>query len=83
MFQKSFHRQFLSPKTEAFFHFINEQITYAMEEIKASISMSTDGATHKRDDERDNEKSKDPMSRRDTISLLKKDTQDSHVVGTA
>lgn len=78
--QKSFYRQFLSPKTEAFFHFINEQITYAMEEIKASISMSTDGATRKRDDERDNEKSKDPLSRRDTISLLKKDTQDSHVV---
>ena len=52
-----------------------------MDEIKANISMSTDGATRKREDERENEKVKDPLSRRDTISLLKKDTQDSHVVG--
>lgn len=78
--QKSFYRRFLSSKTEAFFRYIYEQITDAEEEIKANITMNTDSATRKKEEDKESEKAKDPMARRDTMHILRRDARDTHVL---
>jgi len=58
-------------------------MTEAQEEIRATITVNTDSATRKREEEKENEKSaaKDPLARRDTFSLIKRDSRDTHVLG--
>ena len=54
----------------------------AEEEIKATITVSTDGGGvgKSREDEKE-QVARDPMTRTDTISMLKKDSRDTHVLG--
>lgn len=52
----------------------------AMEEIKANITMNTDTVARKREEDKE-DKAKDPMTRRETINILKRDTKDTHVLG--
>lgn len=78
--QKSFYKRFQYSKTEAFFHYIFEQISEAKDEISATITMNTDSVARKREEEKE-EKAKDPMARRETINLLKRDSKDTHVLG--
>ena len=42
--------------------------------------MNTDSVARKREEEKE-EKAKDPMARRDTVNLLKRDSKDTHVLG--
>ena len=42
--------------------------------------MNTDSVARKREEEKE-EKAKDPMTRRETINLLKRDSKDTHVLG--
>ena len=42
--------------------------------------MNTDSVARKREEEKE-EKAKDPMARRETINLLKRDSKDTHVLG--
>ena len=79
IFQKSFLRRFITSKTEAFFRNIFEQITDAEEEIRSTITVNTDAALRKKEEDKENEKARDPLSRRATISL--RDSRDSHVLG--
>ncbi|XP_066920904.1 inositol 1,4,5-trisphosphate-gated calcium channel ITPR1-like isoform X2 [Clytia hemisphaerica] len=78
--QKSFYKRFLYSKTEAFFQYIYDQITEAKDEIRSTITMNTDSVARKREEEKE-EKAKDPMTRRETINLLKRDSKDTHVLG--
>ena len=68
-------------KTEPFFQFLNLQMNEAMEEIKANITMNTDSVARKREEDKE-EKAKDPMTRRETINILKRDAKDTHVLGS-
>ena len=62
----------MSSKTEPFFRYITDQMTEAREEIKANINVTTaDTALRKREEEKENA-AKDPMARRDTISMMKR-----------
>ena len=42
--------------------------------------MNTDSVARKREEDKE-EKAKDPMTRRETINLLKRDSKDTHVLG--
>ena len=42
--------------------------------------MNTDSVARKREEEKE-EKAKDPMTRRETIKLMKRDSKDTHVLG--
>jgi len=42
--------------------------------------MNTDNVARKREEEKE-EKAKDPMTRRETIKLMKRDSKDTHVLG--
>lgn len=68
-------------KTEQFFHFLEMQMNEAMEEIKANITMNTDSVARKREEDKE-EKARDPMTRRETINILKRDSRDTHVLGS-
>ena len=82
MLQKSFHRRFLIPKTETFFHCLYEQMADAQEEIKAHLTVvSPDIQSRKRDDEKEPAQ-RDPMLRRDTISIPRREEKElSPVLG--
>ncbi|XP_065058274.1 inositol 1,4,5-trisphosphate receptor type 1-like isoform X2 [Rhopilema esculentum] len=51
MVQKSFHRRFLSPKTETFFHCIHDQMTDAQEDIKSKLTVITPEIQNRKRDE--------------------------------
>ena len=70
------------PKTETFFHCLYEQMTDAQEEIKAHLTVvSPDVQSRKRDDEKEPAQ-RDPMLRRDTISIPRREEKEiSPVLG--
>ncbi|XP_065669152.1 inositol 1,4,5-trisphosphate-gated calcium channel ITPR1 isoform X5 [Hydra vulgaris] len=77
--QQSFLRRFVTSKTEAFFRSIYEQITDAKEEIRSTITVNTDAALRKKEEDKENEKVRDPLSRRATANFG--NSRDSHVLG--
>jgi len=78
--QKSFHRRFLSSKTETFFHCIHEQMTDAQEDIKSNLTLITPEIQNRKRDEDKDSGVKDQSNRHESPIMQRKDEMLKHQV---
>ena len=81
-FQKSFHRRFLSSKTETFFRCMHEQMTDAQEDIKSNLVVVTPEIQSRKRDEDKDTSLRDQINRKETVMIQRKDEREfPHVLG--